>query len=256
MSDLPRELDDFLGAILGRIDQRLLQQKLSARAACLSAGLSAGQIKTMRRQHRMKLQHGVSNKTLTGLARALNTTPEWLTSGAGPEELAPDGFPRASGQELALPLAGVVAAGVWTEVTDKVALNQSPVPPDPRYPASWQRAYEVRGNSIDRIARSGDFLIVVDRTLAGLPVRPGDILIVTRKKDGLQEVSARRFQKNGTDCLLILDSTDVRHNSVALPLRPLLSRSDRQETYSDVQKTYSDVIGGMVIGVYRPLMIS
>jgi hypothetical protein len=249
LSDLPPAFHDLLGAILSRIDRRLVHEKLSARAACLKAGLSAGQIKTMRRQHRMKLQHGISNRTLTSLAEALNTTPEWLSSGVGPEERAPNGVAGIGGEGLALPLAGVVAAGVWTEVADKIAPQQSSVPADPRYPASWQRAYEVRGNSVDRIARSGDFLIVVDRTSAGLTIRPGDILIVTRTKDGLQEVSARRFQKSGKDCLLMLDSTDTRHNSVTLPLRSLVLGSDQQETYNNA-------IGGIVIGVYRPLMIS
>jgi SOS-response transcriptional repressor LexA len=243
-------VEDLLGLILSRIDQRLEHEKLSARAACLRAGLSAGQIKTMRRQHRMKRQHGASVSTLTRLAAALNTTPEWLTSGVGPEERAPSNFPPVAGRHFALPLAGSVAAGVWTEVpSDKVDLQQSPVPPDPRYPPSWQCAYEVRGNSVDRIARPGDFLIVVDRTAAGLSARPGDIIIVTRKKQGLQEVTARRFQKNGTDCLLTFDSTDIRYNGVALPVRSLLPHSDQQETGIDV-------IGGIVIGVYRPLMIS
>lgn len=251
MSDpSPDKLSDVLGTILSRIDQRLLREKLSARAACLRAGLSAGQIKTMRQQHQMGRQHGASIRTMTRLAAALNTTPEWLTSGIGPEEPAPNNFPPVAGQQFALPLAGSVAAGVWTEVpSDKGELQQSLVPPDPRYPPSWQCAYEVRGNSLDRIARPGDFLIVVDRTAASLSVRPGDIIIVTRKKEGLQEVTARRFQTSSTDCLLTFDSTDARYNGVALKLRSLQLHSDQQEAGSDV-------IGGIAIGVYRPLMIS
>jgi SOS-response transcriptional repressor LexA len=245
----PDALADLLGTILSRIDQRLVRENLSARAACLRAGLSAGQIKTMRRQHRMKLQHGASVRTLTRLAAALNTTPEWLTSGIGPEERAPSNSPPGTGDGLALPLAGVVAAGVWTEVTsDKVDLQQSPVPPDPRYPPSWQYAYEVRGNSVDLIARPGDFLIVVDRTAAGLSTRPGDLVIVTRTKDGLQEVTARRFQQNGTDCVLAFGSADSRFNGPALPVRSLAA--------NDQGQTENNGLGGIVIGVYRPLMIS
>jgi Peptidase S24-like len=243
----PDALADLLGTILSRIDQRLVRENLSARAACLRAGLSAGQIKTMRRQHRMKLQHGASVRTLTRLAAALNTTPEWLTSGTGPEEQAPNNSRQSAGEGLALPLAGVVAAGVWTEVTsDKLDLQLSPVPPDPRYPPSWQCAYEVRGNSVDRIARPGDFLIVVDREKTGLSARPGDIIIVTRKKEGLQEVTARRFQKGDTDCVLTFDSTDGRYNGAVLQLRSL----------RDQQEAAPDVLGGIAIGVYRPLMTS
>jgi SOS-response transcriptional repressor LexA len=246
MSEMPAAWDDLLGLLLSRIDRRLDRENLSARAACLKAGLSAGQIKTMRRQHRMKRQHGVSSRTLMRLANALNTTPEWLTSGTGPEERVPSNSLGAGGG-LALPLAGVVAAGVWTEVTsDTVDLQQSPVPPDPRYPPSSQYAYEVRGNSVDRIARAGDFLIVVDREKTGLSVRPGDIVILTREKDGLQEVTARRFQKGDTDCLLTFDSTDKRYNDAVLQLRSLRDQQDAPPA----------VLGGIAIGVYRPLMTS
>jgi len=91
-------------------------------------------------------------------------------------------------------------------------------------------------------------MIVVDREKAGLSVRPGDIVIVTRKKESLQEVTARRLQKSGTDCLLTFDSTDGRYNGVAL-LRSLQLHSDQQEASSDI-------IGGIAIGVYRLLMTS
>lgn len=145
--------------------------------------------------------------------------------------------------------AACVAAGWFRGGSDSVELHASPVPPDPRYPLSWQRAYEVRGNSVDRIARPGDFLIVVDRTAAGLAARSGDIIIVTRKKEGLQEVTARRFQQSGTDCVLTFDLTDLRYNRVSLPLRSLQRNSDQQETGSDV-------MGGIVIGVLSAAMIS
>jgi SOS-response transcriptional repressor LexA len=243
MSDQPSPISDLLAVILSRIDQRLDREKISARAACLKAGLSAGQIKTMRRQHRLGRQHGVSSSTLKRLAGALNTTPEWLTSGVGPEEPALSIFPPIAGQQFMLPLAGSVAAGVWTEVPlDKVELQQSPVPPDPRYPPSWQSAYEVRGNSVDRIARPGDFLVVVDRAAAGLSARSGDIIIVTHKKQGLEEVTARRYQQSGADCFLAFDSTDIRYAGV---MEPLIQ-----------QEQDNEVIGGIAIAVYRPLMIS
>jgi hypothetical protein len=90
---------------------------------------------------------------------------------------------------------------------------------------------------------------VVDREKIGLSARPGDIIIVTRKKDGLQEVTARRFQKGDTDCVLTFDSTNGRYNGAVLQLRSLQLHSDQQEAAPDV-------IGGIAIGVYRPLMTS
>src|SRR4029077_20213332 len=81
-------------------------------------------------------------------------------------------------------------------------------------PPEYQSAYEVRGTSIDRLARPGDFLIVLDRKAAGLPLRSGDIVIVTLTKDGLRETTARRFRTrtSAPRCELTFESNDPKHN--------------------------------------------
>ena len=109
-----------------------------------------------------------------------------------------------------------------------------------RYPAKYQSAYEVRGTSTDRFARPGDFLIVVDRAAAGLPLRSGDIVMVTRIKKGLREVTARRFQRNGSDCEFHFESTDPRYNNwLVLP---------------NDQGNDAVMLGGIAVAVYRPLV--
>ncbi len=69
----------------------------------------------MRRQYRAGLQHGVSISTIAKLAIALRTTPEWLTSGTGPDERIAETVYQSQIRTAALHLAGVVGAGVWTE---------------------------------------------------------------------------------------------------------------------------------------------
>jgi SOS-response transcriptional repressor LexA len=241
MSEMPEHAATHapgLEAILARIDRRLQRQNLSARAACLRAGLSAGQIKTMRQQHRSGRQHGVSSRTIAQLAAALGTTPEWLTSGIGPEDATP-----AARRQSGLPLAGIIAAGIWTEAapTEQEQQQESLVPADPRYSRNYQFAYEVRGSSVDRIARPGDFLIVVDRTAADLALRPGDIVVVTRNKNGMREMTARRLQASTPNCELQFESNDPRYAGPSLQLR------SEQGAAGDIH------IGGIAIGVYRPL---
>ena len=227
-----------LGEILKRIDQRLDKVELSDRAASLRAGLSAAQLRTMRRQYRQGTQHGVSIQTITGLARALETTPEWLMSGTGQQETA-NGIAQTESAR-GLPFAGVVAAGVWNEIgVDGERWAQAPAPPDPRYPVECQSAYEVRGTSTDRVARPGDFLIVLDREKMGLPLRSGDLVIMTQTKQGLREVTARRYKLHNGRHLFAFELDDPRYNmGVELP------KIEGNATFQ---------VGGVVVAAYRPL---
>jgi SOS-response transcriptional repressor LexA len=238
---LPEPIAGMLGELLRRVDERRQELDLSERAVALKAGLSASQVRTMRRQHRERKQRGASLRTITKLARALEVTPEWLMSGAGQREVIrteKDGE-TANG----LRLAGTVAAGTWVEIgSDKGDGQRVSVPPDPRYPAHYQSAYEVRGTSTDRFARPGDFLIVVDRNATGLPLRSGDIIIVTQVKDDLREVTARRYRMPDSapsGCALCFESDDPRYRQwIELPT---------------VEGNERVMLGGIVVGVYRPL---
>ena len=116
----------------------------------------------------------------------------------------------------------------------------APVPPDPRYPAESQSAYEARGASTNRLARPGDFLIVIDREQMGLPLRSGDLVIVTQSKQGLREVTARRYRLVNGRHLFAFESTDSRYDmGVEIP---------------DIKGSDFFQIGGVVVAVYRPLM--
>ena len=292
-----------LREFLRRLENRLKICQLTAHAAAIRAGLSPSQIGTMRRQHELGQQHGVSIRTVAKLAAVLDTTPEWLLSGTGPEEAhqagvqetpqptpreafrqtaretpqqtpqeTPQQTPRATRQQIpqetsrqtsretpqrthrhsaqpaGLRLAGSVAAGVWVEpATGNIGQGLAVIPADPRHPAQHQSAFEVRDTSIDRLARPGDFLIVVDRQAAQLPIRTGDIVIVTRQKSDLQEVTARRFTAETTHgphgCRLDFESSDPRYTA--------------QTHVRDMRKDGPTLsLGGVVVSVYRPLMLT
>jgi SOS-response transcriptional repressor LexA len=241
---LARRSASDLGEILARIDQRLRALGLSERRACIAAGLSPSQIRTMRRQHRLGTQHGASLRTINQLADALRSPPSWLITGAGPEETDRPQEALLGSRQPCLRLAGRLAAGSWIEaIADGAERPPARVPPDPRYPPGDQSAYLVQGSAINRLACDGDFLIVVDRLGAGLTVRSGDIAIVTRKKQELREITARRVRMNGPEIELHYDSTDPKFNEASLRLR-----ADRMAE-GDTEIT----IGGLAVAVYRPL---
>jgi hypothetical protein len=226
-----------LSAFIARLDHRRRQLGLSERGTALKAGLSPSQIRTMRRQWLVGKQRGVSIRTVAHLAQALGTTPEWLISGTGREESLE---PQQGSGSCGLRLAGAVGAGFWVEDgTDVQDPQFAPVPADPRYSPQHQSAYEVRGTSADRFARPGDFLVVVDRKAAGLPLRSGDIIIVTQVRGDVREVTARRFQGTAPNCALRFESTEARYGG-----QPLF--------FADLEQT-SVILGGIVVGVYRPL---
>ena len=168
-----------------------------------------------------------------------------------PRKLAkpsPGRIEQPSSQSVGLPIAGSVAAGVWVEpATGNIGQQFAVIPADPRYPAQHQSAWEVRDNSIDRVARPGDFLIVVDRLAAELPLRTGDLVIVTRQKSDLHEITSRRFaadfEHGPRGCRLDFELSDPRR-AVRVVVR-------------DVQETDPNFsIGGVVVSVDCPLILN
>jgi transcriptional regulator with XRE-family HTH domain len=237
--------NDQLSGFLRRVAQRRQELGLSERKAAVVARLSPSQIRTMRRQMREGKQRGVSIRTIDGLAQALQTTPEWLILGTGQKELTKEAVPenhQPSEAIVGLRLAGAVGAGLWQEAASENNETQlAPASPDPRFPAECQSAYEVRGTSMDTLARSGDYLIVLDRKAAGIPLRSGDVVMVTQTKNGLRETTARRFRTRTTapGCELTFESSDPKHNvGIWLP---------NEESNEPIS------LGGIVVGVYRPL---
>lgn len=77
-------------AILERIDRRLAAVGISAEAASKLAGRSENLIGNMRKAARQGRHFDPRSGSLEALARVLNTTPEWLQYGRGPEVVMAD----------------------------------------------------------------------------------------------------------------------------------------------------------------------
>src|SRR4029077_17212986 len=83
---------DLLRAVLRRVDRRQkalrakTRERVSDRSISLKAGLSADYLRSLRRQYDRGTQIGVTTAAIAAIAKALETTTEWLLHGLGPEE--------------------------------------------------------------------------------------------------------------------------------------------------------------------------
>jgi hypothetical protein len=83
---------DLLRAVLRRVDRRQkalrakTRERVSDRSISLKAGLSADYLRSLRRQYDRGTQIGVTTPAIAAIAKALETTTEWLLHGLGPEE--------------------------------------------------------------------------------------------------------------------------------------------------------------------------
>jgi len=239
-----------LAAVLSRINKRLAKVGLSDRAASLAATDSDDTIRGMRRQFRLGTQKSTTLRTLRLLAVPLCTTAEWLASGAGQEETG-EGEPGPGVASFGISILGEVAAGAWLEIdgdqvdTPKYSIKLGA---DPRYPVDWQYGLLVRGNSINRVANDGTFLICVDIAKSGLSLRNGDLVIAEqiRKQAGLREVTAKRYGMSGRNVTLSPDSTERRYNDKNDP------HYQGPITLGTSRKSDTEVVArALVIGVYR-----
>lgn len=120
----------------------------------------------------------------------------------------------------ALDVRGDVAGGVWMEIdpyADAGNFEKANVVYSPRWPKSAQYALRVRGTSINRQARDGDYLRCIDLGIAGIEPRDGDLVIVEqRRADGLREVTAKVLRRNGAQTILEPDSDDPKWKPIVL----------------------------------------
>lgn len=219
-----------MGTFHTRVRERLKTLKKSMRAAALDSGLSPEAVsKTLRAGNSPTLS------TIEKLAKGLDTTPEWLAF-----EIS-----TSSTERPAIEIRGDVAAGLWLEVQtlDEHALENIPLTSDPRWPAAAQYALGVRGTSIDRVARPGDYLLCVDIGMTGIEPRPDDIVIVERRRAqaGVREVTAKRVERRGRTVYLHPDSDDPRWQE------PIILDGRRKADDEEV------AIIALVSGVYRPI---
>lgn len=140
-------------------------------------------------------------------------------------------------------LVGIVEAGVWRESEALKIEEEIPIPyvPDQRYINLKQVAWRVSGQSINRVAPDGSYLITVRFIDLGRGPRDGEIVICQRSRHGEVESTAKRVKFAGGDIQLVPDSTDPRFQ------KPVWLKSEEREPGIEVAADH------LVIGVYRPL---
>lgn len=127
----------MLKDVVERVDQRLKTLGVSASAASAKAGLSRDAIRNLQRAARDGSRQGVSTKTLTALAEALQTTPQWLLEGVGEEDIG----------EGTVPLVGYVGAGAAAHYYGDSPGELDRVPA-PKNATKDTVAVEIRGDSM------------------------------------------------------------------------------------------------------------
>lgn len=145
------------------------------------------------------------------VAVLLGKPVDWLATGRSGVSVPVEG----------LPLRGDIAAGVWFEVHEnqEAEVERVPVAPDPRYPIESQYALRVRGNSVNRIAKDGTILAVVDLITGGIEPRPGDLVWVERRRGQLVEATVKRLKRGGKGLELWPESDDPAYQD-KIAVRP------------------------------------
>lgn len=173
---------------------------------------------------------GLKLHTARKYAKAFHTSASYLLTGdSPPEPKHKDVFP--------VPILADAAGGVWLENPDSQSDSMEfvPVVPDPRFVKQAQYARKVRGNSVSRRIRDGEFAIIVKLDSYPGAIPYGALVDVQRERAGLIEHSIKVFQGNR----LMTDSTELAEQT-AIPL-------DSGEEDCTV------TILGVVIAAHRPL---
>lgn len=190
-----------------RIQERLEDLGLTP----TSAAKKVGKTRELLRGVLSGKSQSIKADNLPFVLEALETTSDWLLTGKGPkergakatEQLSPDtrGF---AGPEQTVPIAGVVAAGIWREVDydQTIELELGPFSFSAHYPRESQFSLLVEGNSLNKIVPSGGMLHCVRLYEGGITeemLEPGQLVIVrrTRYQGEMYETTAKRLTKNG-----------------------------------------------------------
>ena len=114
----------------------------------------------------------------------------------------------------ALELKGQVAAGLWMEagLFETDAVRNTTISGDMRFPSESQYLLQINGESLNRIARNGDFILCLDYLEAGIEIKSGDLVVVERSRDGGHTIerTAKRIIRRDNVIELRPESDDPR----------------------------------------------
>jgi len=136
------------------------------------------------------------------------------------------GRTRASRGQLApelfevgeIPVIGEVAAGLWMEVGDRPEEPLEMLPFVPVMSPKATYALRVRGNSVDKIAPDGSYVICADIGVTGAGIENDDLVIVERlqAQGSMREVTVKRVRLKKDGLVLLPESTDPRWKPIEI----------------------------------------
>jgi SOS-response transcriptional repressor LexA len=191
----------------------------------LELGLTQAQLAEkvgMKQQGIRSIEAGESKRPrkLRELARALETTETFLLGDwyLDPEDAPPPFEPKDFMPSRLLPVIGDVAAGLWLETGAMPEEPQEWLPFVPVLGGNERGIYalRIRGNSVDKIAPDGSYLVCIDIGESGAEVEDNDLVVVERRRiqEQVREVTVKRVKRTRTGIDLIPESTDPRWKPV------------------------------------------
>jgi len=172
-------------------------------------------------------------------AKFFNCSLEFLLTGRKSTYTRPDvrdsQAPVVDGDGM--PVKGFVRAGIWQEsYAPENDMASLPISADARFPKHLQFALEIKGDSINRRAKDGEFAVCVE--WHG-PVQPSEVVVVERRRAGLFEATIKVVEALDVDAMrLAPDSDNPAH-------KPIVIRQ------TDVKDGEEIAIVGKVLGYYR-----
>lgn len=157
-----------------------------------------------------------SSENLAKLARALETTSEWLIMSDAPGK--PSGV-FGPVELVGLNVVGVIQAGTWLDrsiIDEEAGTEVIPVALDPRFPHARQYGLRVVGDSMDLEYPDGSYVSCVDFFDAGLNVRNGLTVHVERHNGPLVEVTLKTIDTIDGMMMLCPRSTNPKHLPIPL----------------------------------------
>ena len=202
----------------------LSELKVSPSGLAKEAGISSSTL--TRFLNSKDYKYTISTTTINKIAKASGINPAPFFEGRSQADIAQatyfdagELYDESWGDQSHEPgnkttvVIGEVSAGNWREMEILDIMEQPPLPVDLSFHESRSCfAMVVRGESINKIARDGDYLLCVRRDAMRSDFRSGDLAVVQRSRESgrLIEVTAKRLKKIDHQWELWPVSTDAR----------------------------------------------
>lgn len=155
--------------------------------------------------------------TVAKLAKELGAQTAYLTGESGSRK-------RKKGSDellLAARVIGLVQAGTFMEPDADGKFEADPqwIPSvrDDEYPQIEPIAYEVAGDSIDKVCVAGGYVVCLPFADTGLALKAGMWVVVSRMRGGLLERTIKQVQLDRGRFTLHPASTNPKHKPIAFP---------------------------------------